>query len=81
MTYLFGVTVDGQKNGYTFVKLTGVEVNIPLGKDSEFMEKYSNIIFSSSADCGLEWYDEEDYPNQKIDIDRSKYIGKCKLTF
>lgn len=79
--YVFGNAVDSNKNGYNFIKLTGVEVNIPIGKDSEFMEKYSNIIFSSSADCGLEWFDDEDYPNEKINIDKSKYIGRCKLTF
>jgi hypothetical protein len=79
--YIFGNAVDGNKNGYSFIKLTGVEVSIPIGKDSEFMDKYSNIIFSSSADCGLEWYDEEDLPNEKIDLDKSKYIGRCKLTF
>ena len=45
------------------------------------MQKYSNIIFSSSADCGLEWFDDDELPNENTAIDRDKYIGKCKLTF
>lgn len=79
--YVFEKTLDGEKAGYFFIKLTGVELNIPIGKDSEFMDKYSNRIFSSSADCGLEWFDEDDYINNNIKIDNSKYIGRCKLTF
>ncbi len=79
--YVFNKTVDGNKNGYTFIKLNGVEIDIPIGKDEEFMEKYSNIIFSSSADCGLEWFDEDELPNENTTADRDKYIGKCKLTF
>jgi hypothetical protein len=81
ISYLFGVTVEGNKDGYSFIKLTGVEVSIPIGRDNEFMEKYSNIIFSSSAECGLEWFDEDELPNENIKIDRDKYIGRCKLIF
>lgn len=81
MEYVFSKTLDGEKAGYFFVRLTGVELNIPIGKDSEFMEKYSNIIFSSSADCGLEWFDENELPNEHIKVDRDKYIGRCKLIF
>lgn len=81
ITYVFDKILDSEKKGYFFIKLTGVELNIPVGKDSEFMEKYSNTIFSSSADCGLEWFDEEDYRNDKINLDNSKYIGRCNLIF
>jgi hypothetical protein len=45
------------------------------------MDNYSNWIFSSADNVGLEWYDEDEHPNEKIDYDRSKYAGKCKLTF
>ncbi len=81
--YVFGKTIDGGTNKpeYTFIKLSGVEIDIPIGKDESFMEKYSNLIFGSSVACGLEWFDEEDYPNEKIDLDKSKYIGRCKITF
>jgi hypothetical protein len=80
ISYLFNVTVEGNKEGYNFTKLTGVEVNIPVGKDSEFMEKYSNMIFTSSADCGLEWFDEEDGVDD-VKIDKNKYAGRVKLIF
>ena len=81
--YVFGKAIDGgtNKSEYTFIKLSGVEIDIPIGKDESFMEKYSNLIFGSSVNCGLEWFDEEDYPNEKIDLDKSKYIGRCKITF
>jgi hypothetical protein len=29
----------------------------------------------------LEWFDDDELPNENTAIDRDKYIGKCKLTF
>lgn len=84
--YVFGKVLDGGTNtsGYTFIKLNGIEIDIPIGKDETFMEKHSNTIYDSTPDFRLEWFDEEDedYPNQNlIDLDKLKYIGRCKITF
>lgn len=81
INYIFTKSLDGEKPGYFFVRLTGVELNIPIGKDSEFMDKYSNMIFSSSADCGFEWLDDDDLSNKNVKFDHNKYMGRCKLIF
>jgi hypothetical protein len=78
--YRFSKTII-DKNEYTFLKLEGIDILIPAGDEEKFMDNYSNWIFSSADDVGLEWYDEDEQPNEKIDYDRSKYAGKCKLTF
>lgn len=78
--YRFSKTII-DKNEYTFLKLEGIDILIPTGDEEKFMDNYSNWIFSSADDVGLEWYDEDEQPNEKIDYDRSKYAGKCKLTF
>ena len=74
ITYCFGKVVGD--DAYAFVKLDGVDILIPIGEEETFMDKYSNWIFTSAADVGLEWYDTDE-----LDYDRSKYAGKCKLTF
>jgi hypothetical protein len=81
ISYVFSKRIGESNDDYTFIKLEGIDILIPVGGEEEFMEKYSNWIFTSANDVGLEWYDEDEQPNEKIDYDKSKYAGKCKLTF
>jgi hypothetical protein len=81
--YCFGKVVGNDE--YTFIKLDGVDILIPIGEEESFMDKYSNWVFTSAADVGLEWY-EADYNQANVltpfhDYDILKYAGKCKLTF
>ena len=81
--YCFGKVVGNDE--YTFIKLDGVDILIPIGEEESFMDKYSNWVFTSAADVGLEWY-ETDYNQANVltafrDYDILKYAGKCKLTF
>jgi hypothetical protein len=66
---------------YIILKLTIFHLEDRSRDEEKFMDNYSNWIFSSADDVGLEWYDEDEQPNEKIDYNRSKYAGKCKLTF
>ena len=77
--YCFGKVVGNDE--YTFIKLDGADILIPAGGEEKFMDNYSNWIFSSADEVDFEWYDEDEYPNEKIDYDKLKYAGKCKLTF
>ncbi len=76
--YIFNktLTADGDKSEYYFTKLTGVEINIPIGMDFEFMEKYSNLIAHTNSD--IAWFDDDELPSH---INESKYMGVCVLTF
>jgi hypothetical protein len=62
------------KEQYVFVKLDSIVVNIPNGREDDFMDRYSNYIFASSSDSGIEWLNE-------AEIETNKYIGKCKISF
>jgi hypothetical protein len=42
------------------IKLQGVEIIVPPGKEEEFMDENSNFIFYGGSDSGLQWLDAED---------------------
>ena len=71
--YVFDKPIGVLTNDYQFIQLKGIEISIPIGEDEEFMENYSNWIFTSSDDVGLTWFDDE--------VDKEKYSGRCKITF
>jgi hypothetical protein len=77
ISYIFSKPIGDSNNDYKFIKLNGIEISIPIGGEDKFMDKYSNWVFSSSADVGLEWYDED----ERTSTNMEKYAGMCKLTF
>lgn len=79
--YVFDKPIKSTNYDYHLIKLTGVEVLIPLNGEDEFMDKYSNFVFSSSDDVGIQWYDDDDYTANNIKPDETKYSGICKITF
>lgn len=76
---------------YYFVKLKGIQIDIPNHEMDYFMDKYSNLIFSSSSDSGIEWVDIYDDFTQKENniikyqkfknFDYEKYAGRAFITF
>lgn len=79
MRYLFSKPIGDSNNDYKFIKLDGIEIQIPINGEEVFMDKYSNWIFTSANDVGLRWYDDDDpVPDW---FDSKKYSGVCKLTF
>ena len=78
ITYVFGAPIGVSTNDYQFIELRGIEISIPIGKDEEFMENYSNWIFTSSDDVGLTWFDDNELDDK---FDMEKYSGRCKITF
>ena len=81
VTYVFEKPIPASKESYSLIKLKGIEISIPINGEEEFMDKYSNWIFTSAEDVGLEWFDDEELPNENITLDKTKYTGRCKLTF
>lgn len=79
--YIFEKPIPAQKTEYQFIKLVGIEISIPLNAEDEFMDKYSNWIFTSADDVGLQWYDDDDYTANNIKLDETKYSGICKIIF
>jgi len=86
--YIFGNIVDSNTflNNHTdeysdvlLVKLIGVEVLIPKKKEEDFMERYSNFVFSSSSDSGIEWVDDED--EKTPEFNSEVYYGVCRILF
>lgn len=61
-----------------FIILNGVEVLIPKNRENDFMERYSNFIFSSSSDSGIEWVDEDE---NAPEFDSQLFSGICRLLF
>lgn len=72
--YLFnygGVLNETPKNQP--IKLQGVEIIVPPGREEQFMDENSNFIFYGGPNSGLQWLDNED--------DYEGVYGKCKVTF
>lgn len=55
------------------IKLQGVEIIVPPGKEEEFMDENSNFIFYGGSDSGLQWLDAED--------GYEGVYGKCRINF
>lgn len=55
------------------IKLIGVEIIVPPGKEETFMDENSNFIFYGGANSGLQWLDSED--------DYQGVYGKCMINF
>lgn len=55
------------------IKLQGVEIIVPSGKEEEFMDDNSNFIFYGGSDSGLQWLDTED--------GYEGVYGKCRINF
>jgi hypothetical protein len=55
------------------IKLQGVEIIVPPGKEEEFMDENSNFIFYGGSDSGLQWLDAED--------GYEGVYGKCMINF
>ena len=49
--YIFQPVIGEEK--YKFTKLSGIEILIPIGEEDNFMDEYSNWVFSSSATWGF----------------------------
>lgn len=55
------------------IKLVGVEIIVPPGKEEQFMDENSNFIFYGGSNCGLQWLDSED--------GYDGVYGKCMISF
>jgi hypothetical protein len=55
------------------IKLEGVEIIVPPGKEEEFMDENSNFIFYGGPNSGLQWLDAED--------GYEGVYGKCRINF
>lgn len=55
------------------IKLQGVEIVVPPGKEEAFMDENSNFIFYGSSESGLQWLDTEN--------DYEGVYGKCMIRF
>lgn len=55
------------------IKLQGVEIIVPAGKEEAFMDENSNFIFCGGSDSGLQWLDAED--------GYEGVYGKCRINF
>jgi hypothetical protein len=55
------------------IKLEGVEIIVPPGKEEEFMDENSNFIFYGGPNSGLQWLDTEDGYEGVYD--------KCRINF
>lgn len=55
------------------IKLQGVEIVVPAGKEEQFMDDNSNFIFHGGPNSGLQWLDAED--------GYEGVYGKCMINF
>jgi hypothetical protein len=56
------------------IKLEGVEIIVPPGKEEAFMDENSNFIFYGGSNSGLQWLDNEEDGYEGV-------YGKCKINF
>lgn len=59
---------------FNYVKLEGVEIIVPLGKEEAFMDENSNFIFYGGSNSSLQWLDNEEDGYEGV-------YGKCKINF
>lgn len=60
--------VDADSEKYFKIKLVGLTIFIPRGKDAEFMDQLSNYIFTNFTYAQLEWEDGNDYLEKKNEL-------------
>jgi len=57
------------------IKLYGVEIIVPPGKEEEFIDKNSNFIYYGSSESKMEWLDIDENNNF------TGVYGTCRITF